>query len=380
MIRRDGNTPRPRPRQRSTARAMIDWEAVGRLVESAPTVDALAEHRLHLVSADRQAVRGDATRFDLALALVASEAAQKTARALLERVRDAYDDRIVVMKGVEVSTLYPAPGLRPFGDVDLLVDDSAAAQRALLDAGFVEVGEPEMFEDIHHLRPLAFPGLMLPIEVHHDVKWPERIATRPATAELLDRAVPSATGVAGVMTLRPADHAVCLAGHSWSHEPLLRLGDVLDFMLVAEKADERELLAVARGWGAEHVVRATMNAGAHLFGGRGATIPLRVWARHLRMVRQRTVLESHLTQWLAPFWELPPTKALAAAGAAIAADVRPESDEGWAERWHRTAVAVRRARAPRAVHDQLLGERAHAGNTVRARIRARTESEIDREA
>ena len=58
------------------------------------------------------------------------------------------------------------PGLRSFGDLDLLTDDAEAAQAALLAAGFQEVFEPEIYEDIHHLRPLWWPGLPLVVELH----------------------------------------------------------------------------------------------------------------------------------------------------------------------------------------------------------------------
>ena len=47
------------------------------------------------------------------------------------------------MKGPEVAAHYPVPSDRPFGDLDLLVEDPEAAQRALIAAGFVEFGEPD---------------------------------------------------------------------------------------------------------------------------------------------------------------------------------------------------------------------------------------------
>ena len=52
----------------------------------------------------------------------------------------------MLIKGAEVAVDYPGPRLRRFGDVDLLASDAAAAQAALLAAGFVEVGEAWRYE------------------------------------------------------------------------------------------------------------------------------------------------------------------------------------------------------------------------------------------
>ena len=89
---------------------------------------------------------------------LAAIAATETAAELLSDARAAYDGRMLLTKGYELALRYPERWLRPFSDVDLLVDDSAEAQRALLTAGFIEVGKPSIFEDIHHLRPLWRPG------------------------------------------------------------------------------------------------------------------------------------------------------------------------------------------------------------------------------
>ena len=81
------------------------------------------------------------------------------------------------MKGPEVALRYPGPALRGFRDLDLLVPDAPAVQRELLAAGFEPVGLPEKYAAIHHLRPLAYPGLPLLVEVHDRPKWPEHLRT-----------------------------------------------------------------------------------------------------------------------------------------------------------------------------------------------------------
>ena len=92
----------------------------------------------------------------------------------------------------------------------------------MVEAGFEPTGDPELYVGIHHLRPLVLPGLPPVVEVHHDPKWLD--GTAPPTAELLKTAVPSATGIPGLLTLEPARHAVALAVHAWAHVPLSRLG------------------------------------------------------------------------------------------------------------------------------------------------------------
>ena len=77
----------------------------------------------------------------------------------------------MLFKGPETAAHYPHPALRRFWDLDLLVPDAGATQRSLLKAGFREVGDPALYADIHHLRPLTLPGLPLAVEVHDRPKW-----------------------------------------------------------------------------------------------------------------------------------------------------------------------------------------------------------------
>jgi hypothetical protein len=294
-----------------------------------------------------------------------------TVRPLLERLRGAYDGRTAVMKGAEIAELYPAPWLRPFGDLDVLVDDSKAAQEALLAAGFFEFGEPELFDDIHHLRPLAYPGLPLGVELHHAPKWPAELGSPPSADRLLARAVPSNLGVEGALTLHPADHAVCLAAHAWAHEPLLQIGHLLDIAVVAAEADDDELAAVAREFGFARPWRVTTRAIAALFGEAAKPIALRTWASNTAAVRERSVLESHMTKWLVPFSTEPFPRSAIAAARALARDVRPVGSEPWRRKVLRMFKAIRNARLARTEHNIILGDEANVGNTPLQRIRER---------
>ena len=275
---------------------------------------------------------------------------------ILRQARAAYDGRMLLMKGVEVAALYPDPLLRPFADMDLLVDDAERAQQALLDAGFEEVNDPELFVGIHHRRQLAWRGAEPVVELHSRPKWPDGMEA-PPVAEIFGAAVPSSQGLEGLLAPRADHHALLVAAHMWAHEPLLRVGQLLDVALLAT-GDRPTLAALARRWNVEHIWTSTIRTADSLFHGGSGTVAERLWARNLRDVRDRTVLEGHLTRWLAPFWARPPAEALAEVGSVAWDEVRPAQGEGWGAKARRTSRAARNAFARRSVHDRELGPEA----------------------
>lgn len=330
------------------------WERIDSLVERAPHLRALRFHRLELLEARRRRAAG------LALGELASDEAVAMASELavpvvLERARAAWDGRLVLVKGPELALDYPAPRCRRFWDLDLLTDDAPRAQAALLAAGFREVGDPALYEGIHHLRPLWWPGLPLTIELHARPKWPDTL-TPPAAAELLAAAVPGRVGVAGVDTLPPEQHAVLLAAHSWAHEPLARIGHLIDVAVTLERGDREAAAALARRWGCARLWRTTERAAGALLGGRRSTA-VAAWGRHLRGARERTVLEAHLHGWLAPLWGLPRRRAPRAALAAVLGELRREGPERWHTKLARTRMALANAGTAQAEHDLALDAR-----------------------
>ncbi len=235
---------------------------------------------------------------------------------MLERVLASVDRPVVLMKGPEVAAWWANPLTRPYRDLDLLVEDSERAWRRLRQAGFEPTGDPELYVDIHHLRPLVWPGLPLVVEVHHQPKWIEGIA--PPTAELLETAVPSATGIPGLLALEPARHAIALAVHAWAHVPLGRLGRLVDVAALSQGADAGALGSIAASWHVERPWKVTSATLESLFHGGRRPLVGHVWARHLWSARERTVLERHLQQWLAPFSTHPPRGAVRAARRQVA--------------------------------------------------------------
>ena len=334
--------------------ASIDglWAAVDRLVDRAPTVADIRSHRLELFAARRWRVLGREIPDDFAQLERASAVVALTVPTLLQRIRCAYAGPAILHKGPEVAVRYPDPALRLFGDIDLLVPDAEEAQQALLGAGFEVTGDAELYVDIHHLRPLRWQDLPVVIEIHSRPKWVDSLSS-PTVAELLDAAEPS-TVAEGYLALPPAEHALLLAAHSWAHEPLRRLRDLVDVAAVADAADASRIEAIADRWGASRLWRATEEALAFLFASERKPVSVRTWARNLAQVRERTVLEHHLQRWFSEFWVLPPARAAATLPQTFVSDVSPGPHETWRTKLTRSGRALRNAKRRRSEHQDEL--------------------------
>lgn len=330
------------------------WLAVDRLVDRAPTVADLISHKLDLFAARRWRELERAVPEELLERERRSGVAVLAAPVLLERVRAAYDGEIIPLKGPAVAARFPDPALRSFGDLDLLVANAADAQASLLAAGFEEVGDPALYVDIHHLRPLCWPGLPLVVEIHSRPKWPEGLKPPPATVDLLAAAAPAGDGL---KMLPFAHHALLLAAHSWAHEPLRRLRDMIDVAVMAEAAGRTEVAALAREWGLERLWRSTIGAADAVLLQRKTTWALRLWAQNLEKARERTVLENHLQRWLGDFWIMPFWAAATRLPGTFAGELLPREAEGWSAKLSRTRRAFRNASRRRSEHNDELDQR-----------------------
>ncbi len=91
--------------------------------------------------------------------------------------------RPLVLKGGRLASRYPAPGLRPMDDLDLLLPAEwvPRAVAALVDAGW----RRHQPLSRHHETPLTHPQLPgLPVEIHHHLAIPSERSSRLTAAEV----------------------------------------------------------------------------------------------------------------------------------------------------------------------------------------------------
>lgn len=329
------------------------WEGVARLLDRAPRVEDLRAHRLQLLGAARLRERGLAVASELRDDARMAHLSHLGAHAILHRIRDLCAGPVLVLKGPEIAASYPAPALRPFVDVDLLVPDAEAVYRTLLDAGFRSIGPDLDWSSLHHLSQLSAPDLPVVIEVHRRPRWIDGMPA-PGVDELFEHAVPSATGIPGLLAPAPEMHAVLLLANAWSGRPLERIGDLVDLTVVAGGPRRAKTAELASRFGLGRAWSASIEASDALFLGRPATRALRTWARNLPEARARTVLGSHLVRLLGPFAGLPIRPAARNAARALAATLGPQEGETWADKLARMRIAFRNAFRARTEHERSL--------------------------
>ncbi|MBB6249657.1 nucleotidyltransferase family protein [Nitrospirillum iridis] len=167
--------------------------------------------------------------------------AQREEALVLTRLMAAAGIKTVLLKGTAAlfDGLYPDPGARYSGDIDVLVpaDRLDAAQALLRAQGFAPIQAPyAMTARAKHLPRLAHPDRRFGIELHQNVVEPAFQLALPPTA-MLERAIP-AQDSAAVWLPSPEDRlAHCLAhlmdDRRQSPVPLLR--QMLELRLLAER-------------------------------------------------------------------------------------------------------------------------------------------------
>ena len=320
------------------------WSSVDALLDRA-TINGVLAHKLGPLAASRRRSAGEPVPEVLAVEERIASLAGMIADPVLRQIREASDDPMVLLKGPEVAALYPPNGRR-FGDIDVLTPDAPGLHRALRERGFVEMETPFDHSEHHHLVPLRSPVMPLYVEVHSAPNWPEGLSP-PSVAEILEAAVPSVVGIDGLSAPSKAHHALLFAAHSWAHEPFKTLRDLIDISVLAADEDPDDLSRCATSWRIGRIWRTTRRAIDSLFFDGPPSTAVRLWARHLGHIRERTVFETHVQAALHPFWERPPAPAMAKSFAAIRADLRPAADESWGTKLARAERAIREARLPR---------------------------------
>lgn len=241
----------------------FDLERASRLLSATTPTDLLAAAAYHGVSGwayDRLRVLPDASddlvgelrdRYDDA---VRGHLRATWELASLAPILDADAVRWVVIKGMAVVELiYASPGVRPYGDIDVLVEPARFDEvltrlqehgSQLLDRNWTVIRRDRLGE--LHLR---LPG-GTPLDLHWNVVNMYRGRIRIEAHELLDRAVRANLGGVVAPTLDPTDTMIHLALHA-----TLAGGDRLRWMKdVALAASRRPpdwdaLTARAEAWG-----------------------------------------------------------------------------------------------------------------------------------
>ena len=177
-------------------------------------------------------------------------------RALLSRLREVCDGPCSCSRGRRLR-----PSTRCRGSVRTPTSTCSSRRCATGAAsalpGFQAVGPPMDWESLHHVQRLVDPELGASVEVHRRPKW-VTWATAPTFDDLLAAAVPSATGVEGVLAPSPVttrSSSRRTPGRSGRRE----LGDLVDVaaMRREEQADADELAAAGAASGASGGRRST---------------------------------------------------------------------------------------------------------------------------
>jgi hypothetical protein len=320
-------------------------------------VDGIRFNKLGPLAARIWREQGRAVPAPLAGDARLATAAWMSSLPLLRRIREVTEGPLLLIKGPEVAALYPGRARR-FMDLDLISPQADAVHAALRADGFVEVEDPELFVNHHHLRPLQLPEHWIRVEIHQRPGWPPELPP-PPVQDIIAAAVPSLTGVPGISAPDPASHALILAGHAWVHDPLDTVRDLIDVAVVTERADLARVNALARQWGIERIWRTTYGSADGLLRTGRRTQAVRVWGRHLPAIKERTVLGNHLQRWLNGFWGLPPRAISPWIRDVFRQELFPYADESWRDKLIRVRRAFTKPRSSMSVHTQAWRDEAH---------------------
>jgi hypothetical protein len=325
------------------------WDRLTELVGQAPDLTALRRHRVHLFAAWSWRAAGRVVPAELRADEYRAGAMALGVRPLLEQIRAHCDGTIMLLKGPEAGARHLRPETRPFRDLDLLVADPVTVQQALLSAGFTRGWPEHQYDAKQHLAPLLHPDFPLVIEVHRRPNCPPWVSAAPLEA-ILDGAIPSMTGVPGIVAPAAPAHALLIAAHSWTDGPLGRLMDLVDVLAVLGEEHRASADRLARDWGWQGLWRATLALADAVLGGEGCTRSLRTWGRHFTDVRERTVLEDHLARLAGPASTVPWWQAPRSVAAAIGRTAQRGEGEGWSSKLSRSCVALRHPMTAQSTH------------------------------
>lgn len=176
----------------------------------------------------------------------------------------------VVLKGPWVAQRYPEPGLRPMGDIDLLLPAGAhrSALGHLAGAGW-ELVRPRTVD--HYDAVLRHPSVPdLSLELHARQEVPHRRVTRVDAGRLWDRRVPMTVAGTAAFVLPPEEELAALARHAGKPgHGFRRLSWIADLAMAAggwaalgRPVDWDRVRALAHAWRCTTVVEVALQLAA----------------------------------------------------------------------------------------------------------------------
>lgn len=199
---------------------------------------------------------------------------------LLDEFRQA-DVEAIALKGLALrETVYPEPGLRPAGDLDLLVrlDAIARAEEVLRQLGYV-AGAGQLPSERHrpgehfHLPPYRLPGRDVQVELHWDLVRPPS-GVRSDINGVWRRAVAHSVAGRPSLLLSPEDQMLHLALHA-AQVNLLNIGlrHLVDVAELARQGrdtiDWNQLAELTAAWRAKEYAYLTLRVAEDLLGSTG---------------------------------------------------------------------------------------------------------------
>lgn len=210
---------------------------------------ALAESNAALANGDAALADKDATEENVPLQelrelYLCNRMAARLAYDSLGALLDAFGQEnipILVLKGAAVSALlYPEPGLRAFGDLDLLIqrDDLAAAQAIMAGKGFEILLERHAGFSEQYQKSLNYISAQrsgLAVDLHWHLFAPLYYRRRIPMNHFWQNPLGLTIAERSAQTLAPQMQLLYLCAHAALHHPQLRLIWLYDIALLVER-------------------------------------------------------------------------------------------------------------------------------------------------
>lgn len=216
------------------------WERVAQCARSA-LLSPLLCHALYASSASASVPRLalDALREDHLRSLCRNMRILQAVSEILAEC-NAKDISVILLKGAALAvTVYKDPGLRPMGDVDILVrrQDIPEVHAILTGKGYRSHAEQDMMM-ANHVPQYILPGRPT-IEVHFTILEEAR-AARFDVERLFERAVPADLLGVKTSTLAPEDGMLHLCEHAAAHHVFGNgIRSIVDVARLTEKYKDR---------------------------------------------------------------------------------------------------------------------------------------------